>query len=137
MTRLESKTVNIDKSPQEVFEFLSDFNNFQKLMPEQVTDWVSEKTTCSFNIKGMASLGMAHDSLTPFSEVKIKRNGKAPFDFFLTCKIDGSQDGTKSDLTLYFDADLNPFLKMMAEKPLTNFLNLLVNKYKDINTPAV
>ena len=112
----------------------SDFNNFQKLMPEQVADWVSDKTSCSFNIKGMASLGMAHDQLTPFSEVKIKRNGKAPFDFFLTCKIDSADEGSKSDLKLFFDADLNPFLKMMAEKPLTNFLNLLVNKYKEISS---
>lgn len=136
MTRLESKTVKIEKKPQEVFEFLSDFNNFQKLMPAQVTDWISDKTSCSFNIKGMASLGMAHDKLTPYTEVKIKKNGKAPFDFFLTCKIDSADDGNKSDLKLFFDADLNPFLKMMAEKPLTNFLNLLVNKYQEISSPS-
>ena len=39
--------------------------------------------------------------------------------------------GTKLKLT--FDADLNPFLKMVAEKPLTNFLNLLVDKYAEIS----
>jgi len=133
MTRLESNTVRIDQNPQQVFEFLTDFNNFQKLMPEQVIDWVSDKTTCSFSIKGMASLGMAHDTLTPNSEIKIRKNGKAPFDFFLTCKIDNAENN-KSDLKLFFDADLNPFLKMMAEKPLTNFLNLLVNRYKEISS---
>jgi carbon monoxide dehydrogenase subunit G len=131
MTRIESDKVEVAKSAEEVFNFLSDFNNFSKLMPEQVTDWVSDTDTCSFNIKGMASLGMAIESRTPNSEIKIRKNGKAPFDFFLTCEI-GELTGNSSTLKLYFDADLNPLLKMMAEKPLTNFLNLLVNRFRDI-----
>jgi carbon monoxide dehydrogenase subunit G len=131
MTRLQSETIDLEQTPKEVFVFLSDFNNFQQLMPEQVVDWKSDNDTCSFTIKGMASLGMAMESKTPHSEIRIKRDGKAPFDFFLICKIDPSNNSSESKLTLYFDADLNPFLKMMAEKPLTNFLNLLVKKYKE------
>lgn len=130
MTRLESETIDLKETPQEVFAFLSDFNNFEQLMPEQVTDWKSDSETCSFTIKGMASLGMAIESKTPDSEIKIRREGKAPFDFFLICKIEPGNNESESKLTLIFDADLNPFLKMMAEKPLTNFLNLLVNRYK-------
>ncbi len=133
MTRLESHTVAINTSALSVFTFLTDFNNYKQLMPEQVTDWFSDKDSCSFNIKGMASLGMAFESVTPNSEIKIKRNGKAPFDFFLICKIDDVTEGATSKLTLFFDADLNPFLKMMAEKPLTNFLNLLVNRFKELS----
>jgi carbon monoxide dehydrogenase subunit G len=131
MTRIESDTRTVNQSPEAVFKFLSDFNNFKQLMPEQVTDWVSDSTSCSFNIKGMASLGMAHDQLTPNSEIRIKRSGKAPFDFFLICSIDPEGE-TQSRVALLFDADLNPFLKMMAEKPLTNFLNMLVNKFADL-----
>jgi carbon monoxide dehydrogenase subunit G len=132
MTRIESDKEEIAQSPETVFNFLSDFNNFQQLMPEQVTDWISDANSCSFNIKGMASLGMAIDTKTPFSEIKIKRNGKAPFDFFLYCLITPGSSAATSNLQLAFDADLNPFLKMMAEKPLTNFLNLLVKKYQSI-----
>ena len=102
-------------------------------MPEQVTDWVSDSDTCSFNIKGMASLGMAMESRTPNSQVKIRKNGKAPFDFFLTCEI-GPLGTDQSTLKLYFDADLNPMLKMMAQKPLANFLNLLVHCFRDITS---
>ena len=106
-------------------------------MPEQVTDWVSDADTCSFNIKGMASLGMAIESRTPNSEIKIKKHGKAPFDFFLTCEIGEGSNVQSSTLKLYFDADLNPLLKMMAEKPLTNFLNLLVNRFSEISSAGV
>ncbi len=136
MTRIESEQVTLDRSMESVFNFLSDFNNFSKIMPEQVTDWVSDSDTCSFNIKGMASLGMAMESRTPNTQIKIRRNGKAPFDFFLTCDI-GNAGQDKSTLKLIFDADLNPFLKMMAEKPLTNFLNLLVNRFRDISASHV
>ena len=133
MTRLESHEVTINKSPEDVFKYLSDFNNYKQLMPEQVTDWISDEKTCSFTIKGMATLGMAIDTSTPHSEIKIKRNGKAPFDFILTGSINEADGNGNSKLKLIFDADLNPFLKMVAEKPLTNFLNLLVDKYAEIS----
>jgi carbon monoxide dehydrogenase subunit G len=134
MTRIESEQVVLEQNPESAFNFLSDFNNFRQLMPEQVTDWVSDRDTCSFNIKGMASLGMAIESRTPNSEIRITKNGKAPFDFKLICEISPDASPSKSRLRLYFDADLNPMLKMMAEKPLTNFLNLLVNRYRDISS---
>jgi carbon monoxide dehydrogenase subunit G len=132
MTRIESNQAVISKSPNAVFTFLSDFNNFRQIMPEQVTDWTSDSDSCSFTIKGMATLGMAIESRIPDSEIRIKKNGKAPFDFFLICKIGSTPDPNQSTLQLLFDADLNPMLKMMAEKPLTNFLNMLVNKFSEI-----
>ncbi|MFN8166643.1 MAG: hypothetical protein U0X76_10890 [Bacteroidia bacterium] len=58
MTRIESETATINKSAEEVYKFLSNFNNFGKLMPEQVTNWESTEDECSFTISGMASLGM-------------------------------------------------------------------------------
>jgi carbon monoxide dehydrogenase subunit G len=130
MTRLQSDKVVVNKTAKEVFEFLSDFNNYKRLMPDQVTDWESTTDECSFTIKGMAALGMKMKEKTPNSSVVIERNGKAPFDFTLTCSIVDRQE--QSEVQLFFDADLNPMLKMMASKPLTNFLNLLAAKVKEI-----
>ena len=58
MTRIESDKVTVNKTSEEIYTFLSNFNNFQKLMPEQVTNWQSTEEDCSFTIAGMASLGM-------------------------------------------------------------------------------
>ena len=113
-----------------MFDFLSDFNNFQKLMPEQVVDWKSTSDECTFTIKGMATLGMKITERTPNSLIKVIKNGSAPFDFTLSCMIDDLQQ--QCAVQLAFDADLNPMMKMMASKPLTNFLNLLVNKLKEL-----
>lgn len=63
MVRIESDEITVEKSDAKVFEFLSDCNNLQQLMPEQVTDWQSTVNDCSFTIKGMASLGMEYQSV--------------------------------------------------------------------------
>ena len=126
MTNIESRKGLIKKSQKEVFNFLSNFNNFKNLMPEQVTDWKSDTESCGFTLKGMASLGMKYEKKTADSEISIIPDGKVPFDFKLICLI--TPDNSHSILQLKFEADLNPFLKMMAEKPLQNFLDLLINR---------
>lgn len=134
MTRIESDIVDLNKSQSEVFTFLSDFNNYQKIMPEQVTDWTSTADNCKFTIKGMATLGMQFESKTPESQIKIIKKDKAPFDFILYCEIQKNEtDANKSKLQLLFDADLNPMLKMLAETPLRNFLNILAANYKKLS----
>ena len=131
MTRIESETATVQKSAEHIFNFLSNFNNFEKLMPEQVTNWQSTEEECSFTISGMASLGMKITEKTPNSLIKVAKNGKAPFDFTLDCMIkEAGADACQVQLA--FDADLNPMLKMMAVKPLTNFLNLLVTRLGQI-----
>jgi carbon monoxide dehydrogenase subunit G len=133
MTRLQSESVEVAQTPEQTFNFLSDFGNIGKLMPEQVEQFTTDGATCSFTIKGMATLGLSYANKTPNSEIVMAKNGKAPFDFNLICKIDPGKDEKSSKLQLFLDADLNPFLKMMAEKPLTNFLNLLAQKYSNLS----
>ena len=99
-------------------------------MPDQVTDWESTADQCSFTIKGMGTLGMKIKERIPNTSIVIEKNGKAPFDFFLSCAITDKQQ--QCEAQLFFDADLNPMMKMMASKPLTNFLNLLAAKLKEI-----
>ncbi len=130
MTRIESDKVTIQQPASVIFNFLTDFHNIGTLMPEQVEGFTVDGDTCKFTIKGMASLGLKYESKIPDSEVVMTKHEKAPFDLKLICKID-SKDAQTSDLQLFFDADLNPFLKMVAEKPLKNFLNMLVNKYRE------
>jgi carbon monoxide dehydrogenase subunit G len=131
MTKIESEEKVVNQSPKGAFEFLSDFRNFEHLMPPQVVDWQATEEECVFTIKGMATLGMKMESKIPYSEIDITKNGKAPFDFTLNCFI--KEEGiNQSKIKLVLNADLNPFLKMMAVNPLQNFLNMLVNKYAEI-----
>lgn len=131
LTKLESEKVDISNSAQNVFNFLTDFNNFQKLMPPQVTNWQSNTDECSFVINGMATIGMKIIEKNPHSLITISSNGKVPFEFKLFILIT-EKDATNCVGQINFESDLNPMLKMMVEKPLGNFFNLLAQKMKEI-----
>ena len=131
MTKIESEIVDIDNTAQHIFNYLSDFNNFEKLMPPQVTDWTSTSEECSFTINGMATIGMKIIEKTPFTKITISSNGKVPFEFKLFTLIT-EKDAAHCTGQLVFESDLNMMMKMMVEKPLGNFFNLLAQKMKDI-----
>ncbi len=131
MTRIESEKVLINNSDKTIFYFLSNFNNFEKLMPEQVINWVSDEDSCSFTIKGMSQLGMRIKQKEPYSKIVIVADGKVPFQFELIC-LQNFVGLEQTEAQLVFNADLNPMLKMMAKTPLENFVNLLVKKLKEM-----
>lgn len=130
MTSFKSDIITINRSPEELFAFLSDFNNFEKLMPEQVTNWQSTNESCSFTIQGMADLAMKMGQQTEFSQITYNSDGKKPFAFDLNTHFN-SLDTNQTETQIILNADLNPMLKMMAGRPLQNFVNLLVNKLKE------
>ncbi len=131
MTEIGSEKVSIKSSEEKIYSFLSDFNNFGKLMPEQVINWQSTLETCSFSIKGMADLALKMDQKTDFSFISYISDGNKPFAFSLNSHIQ-NQDNNSSEVQIVLNAELNPMLKMMAQRPLQNFVNLLVQKLKDI-----
>jgi carbon monoxide dehydrogenase subunit G len=129
--RIESVKSEINKPASEIFSFLTNFNNFQKLMPPQVTNWQSTENDCSFTLSGMATIGMKIVEKTPNSLIKVSSNGKVPFDFTLDILFTETSP-TQCIGQFVFDADLNPMMKMMVEKPLGKFFNLLAEKLKEI-----
>jgi len=125
MLTIKTNKKQIEASQKEVFSFLSVISNLQQLMPEQVINWKSEGDECSFTIKGMADIGMKITERVADSAVKMTSHGKVPFSFTLNVHIDALSENS-SEAAIHFDGDMNAFLKMMAEKPLTNFCNLLL-----------
>jgi hypothetical protein len=131
LTKIESDVVEIENSAANVFAYLSNFNNFQKLMPEQVTNWQSTEDECTFTINGLATIGMKIAEKEPHTKIRIQSNGKVPFDFNLFVLLT-DKGGNNSTGQLLFESELNPMLKMMVVKPLTNFFNILAKKMKEI-----
>ncbi len=131
LTKIESDTVQIENSAANIFNYLCNFNNFKQLMPEQVSNWQSSEEECTFTINGMATIGMKIVEKTPTTSIRIQSNGKVPFDFTLFVLL--TETGPSSCTgRLLFESELNPMLKMMVQKPLSNFFNLLAQKMKDI-----
>lgn len=131
MTRIESNIAEINNSPEKVYSFLSDLNNLEKLMPEQVINWKSTEDTCSFTIKGMTDLSMKISEKTPFSKVEIVPGEKAPFNFSLIINLQNPKENL-CVAQIIFDAELNAMMEMLARKPLQNFVNMLAAKLKEL-----
>jgi carbon monoxide dehydrogenase subunit G len=129
--KMESGVTLIDRPISEVYHFLNDFNNFSHLMPEQVINWQATSDSCSFEIKGLATLGMRIIEREPNSKIVMKSEGKLPFNFFLNANL-STVDENSCNVQLIIDADMNPFISMMAEKPLANFVNVLALKLKEV-----
>jgi hypothetical protein len=131
MSEFKSDPVTINTTDKAIYSFLGNFNNFGQLMPEQVVNWQSTEDSCSFTIKGMADLAMIMDRKTEYSQVSYASAGDSPFPFSLTFTID-DHGGTDAEVSALLDARLNPMVKMMASRPLQNFVNLLVGKLKEV-----
>lgn len=127
MHHIKSKTIAVRASASRVFNFISDFNNMEKLMPEKVVDWKSTMTTCTFTIQGMATLNMKQGQNKSNEQIQMIADGKNPFQYDLNTFI-SSQGEDASEVFLQLNADLNPMLAMMAKKPLENFVNILAEE---------
>jgi hypothetical protein len=130
---IESIHITLTKSKEEVFNELADLNNLYNIMPQdKIENWQSDTDSCSFSIKGLASIGMKVKNRSEFELIEIVSEGKNPFPFTLSIHILEKIDSTETYFT--FVAEVNSFIKMMAEKPLTNFFNMLAENFKAKHT---
>ncbi len=127
MTRIESKKVQVNCSQAECFEFLTDMNNYELLLPKKnISDWSSDSKVCSFKIQKTYKLVLEYVSGTPSSQINIKSGGKSPFSFTLDINLIEGEGITEAQLIC--DADINPFLKMMVQKPLNNLFDYMAER---------
>lgn len=128
MTVIDTEKKVSPNSIESMFGFLNDLNNFEQLMPEgKIEKWDSSEEQCEFTIKGMARIGLRKIESKPNDLIKIESFGKVPFKFTLDIIL--TEVGTdQTEAQIHFEGDINPFMKMMVEKPLSNFFNMLVDK---------
>lgn len=124
MTRIEGKAILVNKSAEEVHDFLANLNNHKQIMPDQVSDWESDENTCVYTIKGTGTVHLKVSSRSKGEKVILEPNGRIPFPFTLEWNTVSS--GAQTQVQPVMNADLNPVIKMIASKPLQNFINMQV-----------
>ncbi|MFW5759302.1 MAG: SRPBCC family protein, partial [Bacteroidota bacterium] len=130
MTEFLSERTTVNAPPETVYQFLGNFNNFEHLMPPQIKNWKSDEDHCSFTIEGLADLSMRIASKKENKSVFIVAEGKNPIDYTLDCFI-FPMANDQSDVEIAFRAELNPFVKSVASRPLQNFVNMLSQKLQE------
>ncbi|WP_207427478.1 SRPBCC family protein [Pedobacter sp. SYSU D00535] len=130
MTVFESK-VEINKPVAEVYSFLSDFNNHQRLMPDTVSNWASTQDTASFTVQGMANLALRITNRVPNSTIIISPDQEVPFNVDIRWVVADLGNNT-TEAILTFSAELNMMMKMMASGPLQKLANQQTASLKSI-----
>lgn len=121
---LESPKVTIEKSSEDVFNFLSNIKNFESLMPESISKFeVLGDDTFLFALKGMPEVTLKKKEVTPPNKIVLGAAG-GKLDFSLTANIQNLSENS-SDVQLLFNGDFNPMMAMMIKGPIGKFIETL------------
>lgn len=121
---LESPTVTVEKSPEAVFNFLSDVKNFEKLMPENISKFeVLSEDTFLFALKGMPEIVLKKKELIAPNKIVLGAAG-GKIDFSLTGLITELGE-EKSEVQLLFHGEFNAMMAMMIKGPISKFIETL------------
>ncbi|WP_406827315.1 SRPBCC family protein [Pedobacter sp. KACC 23697] len=130
MTVIES-TVEVNKPVAEVYAFLTNMNNHQQLMPENIYNWESTEDDARFTIQNMAKLAISISSRVENREITAIPSEKAPFDVELKWTVTDNGNGTTTAKHI-ISADLNMMMKMLASGPLQKLADHQTGKLKEI-----
>mgnify|MGYP002632963494 FL=1 len=122
---LESPIISVSKSPEDVFEFLSDIKNFESLMPENISKFeVLGEDKFLFALKGMPEIILKKKEVFPPNKIVLGAAG-GKMDFSLIGNIT-KKDDNSSEVQLEFSGEFNPMMAMMIKGPISKFIETLV-----------
>ena len=121
---LESPKINVEKSPEDVFNFLADVKNFECLMPENISKFqILSDDTFLFALKGMPEIILIKKEVISPNKIVLGAAG-GKIDFSLTGNIT-QVNSDSSEVQLEFTGDFNPMMAMMIKGPISKFIETL------------
>ncbi len=128
---IESPKKTIDKSPETIFNFLNDVNNYKKLMPDSISKFeiLSDKRFL-FALKGMPDIVLELKNSVPYNKVVLgAASDKLPFT--LTANIKELTENS-SEAYFEFEGEFNAMMSMMIKGPITKFIQTLAENLQTI-----
>jgi hypothetical protein len=124
----ESRSGNLSCNAREVFEFVTDLRNFERFVPKgTVNNWNAEKEHCSFAVPMLGTVTVRLTENEKYSKIVFTGEALKNNDFTLTLNISENTNNL-AQAKVGLSADLNPVMKMMASKPINQFLETLINQ---------
>jgi len=107
----------VSVSADELKAHLVDMRNLEEMLPQdKVSSFSGSEDAVSFKIQGGLEIRLTRVS-TDFDGPRLRlKGGGAPFAFHLDLQVEESDQGAVASVVC--EADLNPFMRMMAQKPL-------------------
>ncbi|MDP3352534.1 MAG: SRPBCC family protein [Flavobacteriaceae bacterium] len=121
--KLESQKKTVNKSSKELYDLLTNVENFKQFMPSSIEKFEADENSFLFALKGMPEIRLVLKEKEPFNKIVLAAaSSKLPFT--LTTKIDELSD-SQSSVQLFFEGDFNPMMAMMLKGPLSKFIDTL------------
>ncbi|WP_044403293.1 orotate phosphoribosyltransferase [Lacinutrix sp. Hel_I_90] len=126
---LESQKVTLQKSAQETFDFLNTIENFESLMPENISKFeVIDKEKFLFALKGMPEIVLKKKEAIPPNKIVLGAAG-GKIDFSLIGNIT-EIDANTSEVQLNFEGEFNAMMAMMIKGPISKFIETLATNMR-------
>jgi carbon monoxide dehydrogenase subunit G len=132
-SKFESRIGKVRQSAAVIYNWLSDFRNFTGLVPaDKVKNWQATADECHFTVDMVGDTGLKIAEKEEAKLIKITTIGDNPYNFFFWIQLkEVAPYDTRIKLTLKLD--LNPMLRMMAAKPIQNFLDSLIDQMEKMS----
>jgi carbon monoxide dehydrogenase subunit G len=127
----ESRTGKLTCSAEEIFDFVTNIRNFEQFIPKgNINNWKADKESCSFSVSMLGTVSVRLAEKEKCNKVVFMGDALKKNDFSLTLDISDNLNKT-ADVKVKLSADLNPMMKMMATKPIGQFLEMLINEMEN------
>jgi carbon monoxide dehydrogenase subunit G len=126
---LEGRKIIVNKSSSELAGMLKNPQDYKDLMPEGLQSFEAREDGFKFGLKGMPEIALKIDNVS--DKQVVLKSASSSLDFALTGSMNALNEN-QTEVQLLFDGKFNPFIKMMVEKPLQNFINSLTDKIEQL-----
>ncbi|KEY20130.1 hypothetical protein [Kaistella antarctica] len=126
---LEGRKIIVNKSGKELVELLNSPEGYRQLMPDSLQSFEVRENGFKFSLKGMPEIALVIDEVTD-NQVTLK-SASSSLDFALNGMMNPINEN-QTEVQLLFEGKFNPFIKMMVEKPLKNFIDALTDNIEKI-----
>tara|TARA_B100000768_G_C11240099_1_gene359108 strand:- start:56 stop:481 length:426 start_codon:yes stop_codon:yes gene_type:complete len=122
---IEGTKITSQKSAKEIYSFLIELSNFERLMPENTEKFEVDGKSFIFGLKGMPEIRLVVKEKIEYSNITLgAASSKLPFT--LSANIEKSSDKSCT-VQLSFLGEFNAMMAMMIKKPLTKFVDTLTD----------
>lgn len=137
MARIESKIGIVKQPAEKIYNYVSNFNNFNQLIPEEkIKDFESTDETCRFSVEGIGKAGLRIIEKEPHKMIKISSDEETTFDLLLWIQIKEIEPGD-SRMKITTEVNMNPMMASMVKKPLKKFVDTLIDQAEKISYDPV
>ena len=128
MSYFESRSGKLSCTAEEIFNFVTDIRNFEQFLPEETfKNWQAEKESACLNVPMLGTVSFRLTEKEMYNKVVYSGDALNKNDFSLVLHI-SDNNKNPAEVKISVNADLNPMLKMMAAKPIGQFMEKLINE---------